>query len=102
MFSVLPTGYGKTTVYGLLTHVYKELGESNAVVLVISPLISLMKDQVTNIEKLKVKPVYIGDTSTEGYFFHFLMFFQVIYFQQKSSARLSLSSPEPPEPKTHR
>ena len=66
VFSVLQTGYGKTTIYGLLPHVYKELGESNAIVIVISPLISLMKSQVTNIEKLKVKSVYIGDTSTEG------------------------------------
>ena len=68
VFAVLPTGYGKTTIYGLIPHVFEQLGERNVMVLVISPLISLMKDQVSNIQKLNIKSVYVADTVDEGYY----------------------------------
>ena len=66
VFGVLPTGYGKTTIYGLVPHIFEYMGDANAMVLVISPLISLMKDQMLNLEKLNVKSAYVGDSNMEG------------------------------------
>ena len=47
MFVVLPTGYGKSLCYGCLPAAFDSLrSEVKSVVIVISPLVALMKDQV--------------------------------------------------------
>ena len=50
VFAVLPTGYGKSLCFGLLPIAYDLLEgckERNAIVVVVSPLTAIMKDQVS-------------------------------------------------------
>ena len=48
----LPTGYGKSLCYGCLPGAFDRLRRSKAksIVVVISPLVALMKDQVNNLQ----------------------------------------------------
>jgi len=50
VFAVLPTGYGKTLCFACLPGVFdKLLNITNSIIVVITPLISIMKDQVGNL-----------------------------------------------------
>ena len=50
VFAVLPTGYGKSLCYQCLPYVFNKLffdgREHSSIIIVISPLIAIMKDQV--------------------------------------------------------
>ena len=48
VFAVLPTGFGKTLCYACLPSIFDSLleAERSAIVVVISPLVSIMKEQV--------------------------------------------------------
>ena len=46
MFVTLPTGYGKSFCFGCLPVVFRQLLCKPAIVLVVSPLLALMADQV--------------------------------------------------------
>ena len=46
VFAVLPTGFCKSLCYGSLPLVFEELGEKESIILVATPLISIMRDQV--------------------------------------------------------
>ena len=66
-FACLPTGYGKSLIYQLavrvaaeLSVVYKDLFSAEPVVLVVSPLNSLIKDQLSSCEKLGINATKIG------------------------------------------
>lgn len=49
VFAVLPTGYGKSLCYACLPLMYDELfKEEPSIVIVLTPLIAIMKDQVFN------------------------------------------------------
>ena len=49
VFGILPTGYGKTLCYACLPGIFDEiLGCQSSIVVVISPLTAIMKDQVHN------------------------------------------------------
>ena len=55
VFAVLRTGYGKSLLYAILPKLMLGV-EANlqcAIVLVILPLVSLMKDQVANLKKIQ-------------------------------------------------
>ena len=51
VFAVLPTGYGKSLCYGCLPLVFDRLhdGEERSIVVVVSPLIAIMKDQASSV-----------------------------------------------------
>ncbi|XP_061186069.1 ATP-dependent DNA helicase RecQ-like [Saccostrea echinata] len=76
LFAVLPTGYGKSVLYTVLPKLLWEskvkvrcstgVEHFSSVVIVISPLISLMKDQVLNIKSLGVDCAYIGEKQEGG------------------------------------
>ena len=75
---ILPTGHGKSIIYwsapflrDYIIHL-DECGcdsfdhiKQKSIVLVVSPLIVLMKDQVAALRREGVKAVYIGETSVE-------------------------------------
>ena len=43
---VLPTGYGKSLIYQLLPFVFDEVTKCSSCVIVVSPLIAIMEDQI--------------------------------------------------------
>ena len=50
VFGVLPTGYGKSLCYACLPLVFDTLlkkPDGNSIVLIVSPLVAIMKDQVS-------------------------------------------------------
>ncbi|XP_056009722.1 bifunctional 3'-5' exonuclease/ATP-dependent helicase WRN-like [Ostrea edulis] len=66
VLAVLPTGYGKTIVYSLIPTLVDEFKDvSCTVVIVISPLVALMEDQVVNIEESGIRCVYAGNAQTQ-------------------------------------
>ena len=62
-----PTGAGKSLTFELAPYTFDHLfGEaSNAIVFVIVPLISLMKDQVSNLNSRGIRASYLGDDCSE-------------------------------------
>ena len=66
VFIWLPTGYGKSLCYEILPYVFdSKLGTDSSVVLVISPLVSLMIDQVQSL-KARGVPAAILSGNTSG------------------------------------
>jgi superfamily II DNA helicase RecQ len=64
-FIVLPTGYGKSKIYVHLPEIYKLVNNVQGTVLVISPLQSLMTDQVTKLDKLKISSTVFGESQLD-------------------------------------
>ena len=62
VFVNLPTGYGKSLIYQALPLVFDVTRNSRGhVVVVISPLVNLMKDQVESLKKLGIPAVSLSD-----------------------------------------
>ena len=77
VFVSLPTGSGKSLCYCMLPKAFDRLRQSNSVatqsiVVVVSPLIALMKDQVRRMTQRDMTAVYVGEiddgVETEGKF----------------------------------
>ena len=67
VFVCLPTGSGKSLCYSLLPAAFDHLkGQTKeSIVIVVSPLIALMKDQVRSMNERDVTAVYAGDIDLE-------------------------------------
>ncbi|KAK7912488.1 hypothetical protein WMY93_012699 [Mugilogobius chulae] len=64
--AVLPTGFGKSLIYQLAPLVAKKMDtNSNPVVVVVSPLVALMEQQVKEASKLGVTAMQLGVNSEE-------------------------------------
>ena len=63
VFVSLPTGSGKSLCYGLLPSVFDTLRnvEKTSIAIVVSPLISLMKDQTAAFNQLGISSVCVSD-----------------------------------------
>jgi len=66
VFVNLLTGFGKSLIYQLAPSIVEEMSRlggkiRSAVILVISPLVSLMKDQVQCLERKGIKASFIGE-----------------------------------------
>ncbi len=70
VFVSLPTGSGKSLCYTMLPIVFdrvRGLTDSPAsILIVVSPLISLMKDQMNSLRSKGLSAVYAGDAREEG------------------------------------
>ncbi|XP_078607893.1 ATP-dependent DNA helicase RecQ-like [Branchiostoma floridae x Branchiostoma japonicum] len=67
ILALLPTGFGKSLIYQLVPLVYKKLADSSLfsgvaspIVIVVSPLVALMEDQVKEASKLGVSAAQLG------------------------------------------
>ena len=61
----LPTGYGKSLCYGCLPVAFGSLrSDSKSIVIVISPLVALVKDQVKNFESKGLAAGYVPEGSS--------------------------------------
>ena len=57
----LPTGFGKSFIYQALPLIFDEItGVSGHVVVVISPLLNLTQDQISNLQKLGISAVSLS------------------------------------------
>ena len=69
VFVLLPTGFGNTLCYSVLPVLFDLLrGHSvpTSILVVVSPLVALMQDQVSSVEKQGLSVVYMSElTSTE-------------------------------------
>ena len=63
VFISLPTGYGKSLCYAVLPKVFDLLrGVANkSIVIIVSPLIALMKDQVATFSAKGIRAAYVSD-----------------------------------------
>jgi len=76
VFVNLPTGFGKSLIYQLSPLVAEELSKrryqngnnQSGIVLVISPLVSLIKDQVKGLKQRGIKASFIGAGQEEANF----------------------------------
>ncbi|KAI8496736.1 Sushi, von Willebrand factor type A, EGF and pentraxin [Branchiostoma belcheri] len=66
IFACLPTGYGKTELYTLVPLVMERLLGKHCVMLVVSPLLSLMQDQVQRLQQGGIKAAYVGETQEDA------------------------------------
>jgi ATP-dependent DNA helicase RecQ len=62
IFVNLPTGYGKSVIYQAIPVVFEN---ENPIVLVVSPLISLMKDQVARLNSCSIPSILLNETAPE-------------------------------------
>lgn len=67
-FVSLPTGSGKSLCYCALPLVFDKLRkiQDRSIALVVSPLIALMKDQVSAMNRRRIRAVYTGDLDDSG------------------------------------
>ncbi len=64
VFGVLPTGYGKSLIYQLDPLVGLRMDLDNPLVVVVSPLLALMDDQLQEAEKLGLKAAQLWAKAT--------------------------------------
>ena len=61
VFGIVPTGFGKSLIFQLLPRLPKDLWKlDHAFVLVVTPLVSIMKDQVEELIRLGLGAFTIG------------------------------------------
>ena len=66
VFVCLPTGSGKSLCFAILPEMFNQLSSLHGIVLVVSPLISLMQDQVKSVMERGITAVYAGEALQEG------------------------------------
>ena len=65
VFINLPTGFGKSLIYQALPLVFDAMHGKGHIVVIVSPLVSLMKDQVQKLKYLGISAVTLSDIEEE-------------------------------------
>ena len=82
VFVSLPTGYGKSMIYGLLPLIFDEIkgttllclscsfislkiGSNGSIVICISPLVAIMREQAAKFLALGIKAEFVGEEQTD-------------------------------------
>ena len=65
VFINLPTGFSKSLIYQALLIVFNITRNSTDPIVVISPLVNLMKDQVENLKKLGISAISLSSVKDE-------------------------------------
>ena len=66
VFVSLPTGFGKSVIFQALPMVFDGFnGESGHIVIVVSPLLSLIKDKTERLQQVGISCVSLSDASTQ-------------------------------------
>ncbi len=65
VFVGLPTGFGKSQVYQAIPVCYQFLVNKEPIAIVISPLLSLCRNQVQALTDIGMKAVYLGDVNDD-------------------------------------
>ena len=63
VFAILPTGFGKSLIFQLFPRVMSAMNEKDdavSTIIVVSPLVAIMKDQVDQLKKIGVSATAIG------------------------------------------
>ena len=86
VFVCLPTGSGKSLCYCILPSVFDELSavDGKSIVVVVSPLISLMKDQVQAMKAKDIRAVYVGDCGEEDVIDVCSGVYQIVYMSPEA------------------
>ena len=67
VFVSLPTGFGKSVIFQALPMVFDGFTvESGHIVIVVSPLLSLIKDQTERLRQVEISCVSLSDVSMQG------------------------------------
>ncbi|MDE6911253.1 MAG: RecQ family ATP-dependent DNA helicase [Lachnospiraceae bacterium] len=82
VFGIMPTGAGKSMCYQLPALMFQ------GITLVISPLISLMKDQVAALNQVGVYAAYLNSSLTQG------QYFKALDFARKGKYKIIYVAPE--------
>ena len=86
VFVSAPTGAGKSLTFELAPYAFEHLLANNkAMVLVIVPLVSLLKDQVNNLASRGIPASYVGDECSEEQLSDILDFKARIVFGTENS-----------------
>ena len=97
-----PTGAGKSLTFELAPYTFDHLfGEDcNTIVFVIVPLISLMKDQVSNLNSRGIRASYVGDVCSQEQLEDILNLKEKIVFgsPRRSSVKILSSSRKSSKP----
>ena len=61
LIAILPTGFGKSLIFQLFPRLINAL-QRNAVskIIVVTPLVAIMKDQVEQLQSIGIRPLAIG------------------------------------------
>ena len=60
VFCVLPTGFGKSLIYQLVPLVLEEMGLGEKMLIIISPLLALMEDQIKEAARFGLTAMQLG------------------------------------------
>lgn len=82
VFGIMPTGAGKSLCYQIPALMFQ------GITLVISPLISLMKDQVAALNQAGVYAAYLNSSLTQG------QYFKALDFARKGKYKIIYVAPE--------
>jgi ATP-dependent DNA helicase RecQ len=67
VFALLPTGFGKSVIYALLPVLCDEVSgiKGKHKIIVISPLIALMEDQIASFQRVNIRAIHLTANSLQ-------------------------------------